>query len=499
MAGIPSRLPRTTENEGLAYTILSMIRGTVVAVGPWLFTMTALILISVVAANVMSRAALADFRGIIIYAFALSLIAAAPFVLVTSRVLSNAIDHNHRVEAQPVLVAGVVGAAATSAALSWAVGWGLFAVQSSTLFALMQASSLAGMMWVYLAVASAMHGYKGVSVTFVVGLTVATGATLLAVFGWNASTAEMVFAFNIGIAAISFGLSIRELRGTRCPNLDIMRGARDLALYTRRYAWISVGACLGAIAVWIDKWIIWAGPAGSELRSGLVHAPYYDSAAFLAYLTIIPSLARFVLTLDGEYIAAYRNYYNAIKQHATLEEIEHMGGALGRLTLELVEKIFTQQAAICAIVVLCAPLIIEASNLKYAQVPVLRLCTIAVLFQFAFIAATSLLIFFERHREFLFLQALFLVTNAAGTMVTVEIGPVSYGFGLLVASVISGIAAYAVLNNVVQHINYFTFVEGAVRMHMQERDNTKKKSCSPNADWPNEPRESVFPSSRSCV
>ncbi|MFV0368449.1 MAG: exopolysaccharide Pel transporter PelG [Hyphomicrobiaceae bacterium] len=489
MAGAPGKLPHSKGNENLTGTIISAGRGTVIAVGPWLFTMAALTLISVAASQTLSRAALADFRGIIIYAFALSLIAAAPVVLVTSRVLSDANFLGRRTAAQPVMIAGVLGSGLASAILAWFVGSVLFELQSAILLALMQCSSLSGIMWVYLAIASTMRDYKGISATFMVGLMIATGATLFAVFQWYASTAEMVFAFNIGLASIILSLALRELRCARCPNLDIATAIRELARYTRRYAWIASGAVLGAIAVWIDKWIIWAGPAGLELKSGLMHAPFYDSAAFLAYLTIIPSLARFVMALDGEYITAYRAYFSAIEGHATLDEIDRKGNALARLTSEIIESNFLQQAAICAVVVLTAPLIIEATNLQYAQVPVLRLCAIAVLFQFVFLVATSLLIFFERHREFFLLQVMFLVLSAACTMITVKIGPLSYGFGILIASVISGIVANAVLINVVRNINFYSFIESAVRMHVHERDSSGQQPSSPNADWPIQPTD----------
>lgn len=482
MAGAAARLPQSGASDDLAGTMLSFGRGAIVAVGPWLLIMASLVLISVFAGPSMSRADISDFRGTLIYAFAFSLVAAAPFVLVTSRILSDAIYSGERDAVQPLMIAGSLSAGVAAALLSLAVG-AFLGVRAEALLALVQAASLTGMMWVHLAIAGAMRDYRAISLIFVVGLVIATGATLVAAFAWRASSAGMVFAFNCGLAVVTLALGARELAGARAPDFRLLPALRSLAVALGRYRWIAAGAGLSAIAVWVDKWIIWAGPSGQQLKSGLVHAPLYDSAAFLAYLTIIPCLARFVMALDGEYLDAYRSYFHAIKTHATLDEIGRAGAALARRTTELIDGIFVQQAALCAIVVLLAPLIVEAAELQYAQVSILRLCTIAVLFQFLFLAASSLLIFFERHREFLFLQALFATLNAVCTFLTVEIGPLSYGFGFLVTSVVSGIAAHMVLTNVVRNIDYYTFIDGAVRMHERELHALRPQPSSQGSAW----------------
>lgn len=485
MAGAATRFPRSSASDDLAGTMLSFGRGAIVAVGPWLLIMAALVLISVFAAPSMSRAEISDFRATLIYAFTFSLVAAAPFVLVTSRILSDAIYSGERQAVQSLMIAGSLSAGVAAALLTLAVG-AFLGVRADSLLVLMQAAGLTGMMWVHLAIAGAMRDYRAISLVFIAGLTVATGVTLAAAIGWRASSAGMVLAFNCGLAVITLALGARELVGTRAAGFRLLPALRSLAAALVRYRWIAIGAGLSAIAVWVDKWVIWAGPSGQQLKSGLVHAPLYDSAAFLAYLTIIPCLARFVMALDGEYLDAYRSYFHAIKTHATLDEISRGGTALGRFTTELVEGIFVQQAALCAIVVLLAPLIVEAAELQYAQVSILRLCTIAVLFQFLFLAASSLLIFFERHREFLFLQAMFATLSAVTTFLTVEIGPLSYGFGLLVASVVSGITAHMVLTNVVRNIDYYTFIEGAVHMHERELHVQRPQPCSPDLAWSSE-------------
>lgn len=492
MAGAADRLMRRDAREDLTGAVLCYGRGAIVAVGPWLFTMVSLVIISVFVTPTTGRPVIADFRAILIYAFALSLLAAAPFVLVTNRLLGDAIHLDERARVQPLIMAGSLAAAISAAALAAAGGHFVLKVADLPLIALMQAAGLAGMIWMHLGTAAAMRDYAYITRIFVGGLAIATAATLAVAIGWRVSSVGMALAFNCGLAVIALGLAGRELRLVRSPQLMLLPSLKQLASAMRRYCWIAIGGGLSALAVWADKLVMWFGPHGQKLPSGLVHAPLYDSAAFLAYLTIIPVLARFVIALDGEYMHAYQAYFSSIREHATLEEIERRSAALGRLTLRLIEDNFIQQAAITAIVVLTAPLIIEATALQYSQVSILRLCAIGVLFQFLFIAASSLLLFFARHLEFFLLQALFAVTNAACTWATLAIGPESYGFGLLLAAVISGVAAYCILCRVVSQIDYFTFVGGAVTTHEAERDTLHKLPCATGTAWSTTPCRTVF-------
>ena len=81
---------------------------------------------------------------------------------------------------------------------------------------------------------------------------------------------------------------------------------------------MALAGLLGAIALWIDKWVMWRGAAGVDHELGLMHAPIYDSAIFSAHLTIIPALALFVVYFETTFYANYRSYYAAIREHATL-------------------------------------------------------------------------------------------------------------------------------------------------------------------------------------
>ena len=242
------------------------------------------------------------------------------------------------------------------------------------------------------------------------------------------------------------------------PALDIQEPVRALCRGIANFWRLALGGFIAAVAIWIDKWVVWLGPSGITDETGLIHAPLYDSAMFTAYLVIIPALSLFMTHVETAFFEKYRRYYEAIRTHATLSEIERNARSLEQVTVHGLTQIILIQAAICFIVVLGAPSIVEVTGLNYQQVGILRLGALGALFQFVFLAATSLLLFFERHVHFLYLQALFLILQGVLTAVTVWVGNKYYGLANLVACVFCGLLAMGLLVHTLRNLTYITFI-----------------------------------------
>ena len=202
---------------------------------------------------------------------------------------------------------------------------------------------------------------------------------------------------------------------------------------------------------------MWTGPAGTRHELGFVHAPLYDSAIFTAQLTIIPALALFVTQVETLFYSCYRSYYAAIRDHCTLGQIEARAQSLKRTTFASLGQITLVQTALCLLVVLGTPRIVEISGLFFQQVGVLRLGALGALFQFVFFAATSLLLFFDRHMRFLTLQAVFLILQGSFAIATLDLGVAYYGLGYLGACVISAALALVVLERTIEELTFITF------------------------------------------
>jgi uncharacterized membrane protein len=312
-------------------------------------------------------------------------------------------------------------------------------------------------MWVALAFVTALRDHGTVSQAFFAGLAIALAGSLAAALASGRPEA-MALAMLVGLACIVVRLLCHLLARLPAPTGALGAELRALLGELGRRRALAVAGLAAAMAVWVDKWVAWAGPEGRMIAPGLAHAPLYDSAVFTASLGMIPGLVLFLTHLEGPFHRRYRAYFGAIEGHATLERIEAIALRLQHETLAALARIVATQAGIAAIVVLAAPAVVALAGLQYQQIAVLRLAAVGVVFHLLFVAATSLLLYFDRQRAFASLQVLFLVLVAGLTALSMWLGRPYHGAGYLLAALISGLAAFAALEHALRNLTLFTFV-----------------------------------------
>jgi polysaccharide biosynthesis protein PelG len=456
MAGIGFALQKLREQETISAVASSSLHAAVIAAGPWLFTVLSLITITAAAEPVAGHNVLASFRALVIYAFSISLVLAAPVTIVATRIVADDLWAH-----QTSNVRALFFCASALSALLVAVGVAALAaalpVPGPFAIALYVATAIVAMLWVALAFAGAIKDYKGITGAFAAGLVVATVLSCAAaLMGFDA--AGMAYGFTTGLAVTLFGLILRICAAF--PGETALLGAElhRLILGFRTYGYLAVGAFFGAAGVWADKWVFWLSPEQQTVQGGLIHAPLYDSAMFIASLVMIPSLAQFVMSLETDFFDRYQKYYGTIRDHGTFEQIEDARVKLADVSLEKLALITAAHLALAVVLILAAPAIVDVLNLQFRQIAILRFGSFGSVFQFIFIAAASIVIFFDRRRMYCGLQFVFFLLSFALSALTVHLGEDFYGVGYFVAAVVASLVALIVAEHTFHTLNYLTFI-----------------------------------------
>ena len=456
MAGVGFQLRRLARQDTISSMVAAAGHAAVIAAGPWLFTIFALATITFVAEQIAGRAVLANFRAIIIYAFATSLVMAAPVTIVATRLVGDALWLRRPEDVRGLLLGSYVVALPPILAGVLAEVL-LLGLESDTAMALAGASMLVALIWVALAFCGAVRDYRGVTLSFLIGLTIALAATVgVSIAGFSA--VGMAWAFTSGLTATLFGLTSRVFATFPHAPGDLAASLRSIAAGSKTYRRLMVGSLLGTAGVWADKVVFWLSLEGSRLENGLLHAPAYDSTMFIASLVIVPALSSFLLSLETGFFDRYQQYFSTVANHGTLGQIEAARVRLQRYTLEHLTLITVSLAGLAAIVILTAPIIIDALGLQFRQIAILRYGALGSVFHFVFIAATSVLLFFDRRRRYLILQVLFLVLNGGFAMLSLRLGEDFYGTGYFAACLIAAAFAYRMAETTFGRLNFLTFL-----------------------------------------
>ncbi len=454
MAGVGFVLRTLTAREDLAGLGQAYLHASVSTSGGWLFTILALSIIAVLGPYFAAYDDLMTFRLIVGYNFAFSLILTGPLTMVLTRYLSDQI-FVRTVEGVPGMVIGGL-AMALGVSAPFVLPFYLWYVDLSPAarIAACIGYALVAAIWVLSVFLSTLKVYAAVTHAFGIGMAIAIGAAFLA--GPDAGAGGMLAGFNVGLAYIVVVLVARVFAEFPFP---VERPFAFLPYFRRHWA-LAVGGGVYYLGIWIDKWLMWFAPERLVIPAGLVSYPDYDSALFLACLSIIPSMAVFVVNIETRFFEKYHRFFRDVAAHATLDRIRENQRALVHAALLGSRQLVLPQVVLSLLLVLLAPSLFTVFGIPYGQIAMFRIATLGALFQLFFLLLTIVLSYLDQNRVVAALHTVFIVTNLAGTLACLNLGFAYYGYGYFLASVVSFVAACVVTVRRFDELAYHTFVTG---------------------------------------
>ncbi len=312
--------------------------------------------------------------------------------------------------------------------------------------------TLISSVWVASIYVSALKFYSGITYSFLFGMLCSVGITIG--LGDTYGATGMILGFGSGFAIILaaiLALVFAEYPKT-CKNLF------KVLEYFPRYWDLALGAFFLAVAMWVDKWIMWFAPQAEMTVLGLPRYPAYDSAMFFAYLTIFPSMAAFLLSQETLFFEAYLRFYNAVAGHKPFRKLVEQHSNLVSTLWDIVRALMVLQLFIGGVVAFVAPKLFQMFGISLVGVGMFRFGVMGVAFQ---VLATFLGVFiayFDHRPGVLLVNTFFLVANVSLSVATLYFGFSSYGYGFFLASLLTFAVASVVLERYVRNLPYHTFI-----------------------------------------
>jgi polysaccharide biosynthesis protein PelG len=459
MAGIGFALRRLAQRGSLSAVVQGYGHAAFVTAGPWLFTVLCIGALQMVSRDVLARADVARFVVIGIYDFSFSLVLSGPIVLVLTRHLADSLFVEEPEKAPGMLAGGLV--------LLWTVQmivglpFAVFVLDLSIPERILFLASflLIGGIWLACVFLSVLKSFEAISFAFALGMLIAflAGAYLLDPFG----AAGALTGFTLGLLVILYALLGRILAEFPYPAVEPFAFLRAFP----RYWELACAGFLYNAAIWVDKWIMWLSPGGIEVAKGLRVHPAYDGSMFLAYLTILPALVLFLVSVETRFFERYVAFYRDVQNHATLRQIQADHRAILAVLAGGFRNLAVTQGVICYLAVLVAPGLIGLAKGGLELVPVFRFGVLGALFHTLLLFTLVLISYFDLRRLLLWTTLLFFVLNAGLTVAFVPFGPAFAGYGYFIASLVSLVAAYGALAWCLKRLPYLTFIANNPGLH----------------------------------
>lgn len=471
MAGIGFALKRLGDQESLASKSVAAGHAILVSSGPWVVIMAGIAVFSALATPFLGDQQTRTFNVLVIYGFALSLLTTAPIALEATLRVSRIIYRREFEKVQSIYIGALAVAAAVSLILGGVVYFFIIRLDPALAVAALVCLLQVTLLWVAMAFVAAVRQYPVVTLAFAVGLSAALVlGTAAAAFGHDSAGALLGFSTGLSIAfCILNFLILRNFPGPLPPLTAIFSRIRHARLYSMTFILAGISS---ALAVWIDKLIVWQSDEAVSLGTGLFYAPRYDTAIFFAYLAIVPVMSLVVVWLESGFFDAYRHYRDIVHSGGTLRQIEDQRRTLMKETIDAVSSAFRVQLTVSVCLALASPWLASVAGFPFDALPVLRLALIGAAFHLLFQTSCGVILFVQYGRAYLWLQVSFLILNGTLTALML-INPDFLGLGYLFAAMFSGVLAYAAMLRMLKDLNRLTFVVSNPSIKTRpERDNS---------------------------
>ncbi len=454
MAGIGFELRKLLKKDTLSGLLQAYAFAGVIGSGPWVLSILGILIIGLLStAVVVPSVLITQFQTSVTYLIASSLILTGGLQLAFTRYVSDRLFEKRDAFVMPnlngLLMIVMFGASVIGVPCLFLLFSGLSPLYRILMLA---AFVLLCAIWVVTIFLSGMKRYKEIVGLFALGYGVTVVvALLLRPFGLEG----LLGGFVVGHCVLFGGMWLLvalDFRSQQIIDFDFCRREKI-------YPSLLVIGLFYNLGVWIDKFMFWFFPDTSDAVIGALRASIiYDLPVFLAYLSIIPGMAVFMVRIETNFVEYYDKFYNAVRNGGSLGYIEDMRNEMVysvKLGLAEIGKIQTLAVLITYV---AGPSLLEALGISELYLPLLYIQVIGAGLQVVLLSVLNVFFYLDQQRIILILCLEFFILNVALTALTLWQGAAFYGYGFALSVLITLATALALLDRKLDRLEYETFM-----------------------------------------
>lgn len=455
MAGIGFELQKILRRNTLASSIQAFLYGSLIASGPMLLTILMVAMIGWLARGLLTDGPLHLFTVVVTYTFAFSLILTGPIQLLLTRFIADkdfARDYDALFPGFITASSLVVFLALVLSSLFYLTMEIYVPLKNPTLFRILGVVLFVGqcLIWQLMAFVSTSKEYNRVFLAYLVGAIIGIVAAFwgLQHLGLNGTLA----AYGAGqwiTLAILFLVVGRGYRKRRWWYSGFFRTFVE-------YPSIALNGLFLNLAIWIDKILFWAYLGRSAGASYLYSFNYYDVPNFLGLMTLIPGMAYFLIAAETTFYEDFRSFIQSVLKEPMLRIEDRKRAMLMSLRSGLKGMARIQGITALLVVIFASPILV-AIGYQGVSIHLLRIMTLAAFLHIMNMTLNIFYLYFELRKEATLQSLFYFLTNASFTLLSIWMGPRFYGYGFLLAAVLTYGLFYPRLVKQVQRIDYLIF------------------------------------------
>lgn len=454
MAGIGFELRKILKRDSYVSLVQAYLYAGVISSGPWILSIVGLQLIGLLSlAASTSERFIGHFHTTITYAIVASMLLTSVLQQSFTRYAADRL-YEHKVD---TIVPNFFGAILLVTVVSGVVGftalWWWFPGQTLFYRALLLATFVVlGDIWIATIFLSGVREYKAIVAMFAIGY----GTSVVAALAMREMGLEgLLFGYLLGQGILLMGMVGVALRNYPSP----MFLQWDFLHAKRMYPSLIFIGLFYNIGMWADKLIFWYYPETSQVAIGPIRGSLiYDVPVTLAWLTIIPGMAVFLVRVETDFVERCQAFYDGIVKGAPLAWIENKKNDMVKEVRHALIEIVQVQGIAVLVTFAAGSWLLSRLAVSDLYGPLLYIDVVAAALQVLFLGIMTVFFYLDKRRILLWLTGLFGASNVIGTLVTLRLGLPYYGYGLALSLLFVVTVGLFLLDRALTRLEYETFM-----------------------------------------
>jgi len=455
MAGIGFELKKLLKDESWFGLFKTYFYAGALSSGPWVLSIVGILLVGIIGITVKQSAStwINEYLVSVTWLMSLSLVLSSLYQLVFIRFMADQIY----LKKHEIILPNFLSVLALSTFINGLIGvilWLVFFRELDYVYTSLMFVNFVLLcnIWLVVIFVAGMRRYKTIlKVFFIAYVCIVSLSLLLSSFGING----FLFSFLLGHSILFFLLFVmivQEFDAKKLFQFDFFQ-RKNIYLIL-----IPIGIFYN-LGVWIDKWIFWFSPSTSDSVNGVLRASIiYDMPIFIAYISIIPGMASFLLRIETDFVDKYKSYYTAVNGSSTLAEIKYQRDNMIQSIYFAYLEIIKVQGVTLVLFILMAKDIFKWLDLSPLYLPIFYLDLLSTAILVLFLATLNLFFYFNLLKQAFWLTLGLFVLNALFSMMSIYLGVAFYGYGFVLSVTISSLMGMYVLSGEVDRLEYLTFM-----------------------------------------
>ncbi|MDQ6420724.1 exopolysaccharide Pel transporter PelG [Paenibacillus sp. LHD-117] len=317
--------------------------------------------------------------------------------------------------------------------------------------------------WIQSVYLSALKDYMRIVRSYIIGVAIAllSGWLLFQYTELQPTTAALA-GIDIGFLVIVM-LSFHHFRHM-FPKADAKRFFEYMS-YFKKYRSLFFAGSFVYSGVYLHNFVYWLGPRGVEVAERYLVMPFYDLPVFYAFLSVMPTLVTFVVSVETSFYVKLRLYYLNILNNGTIQDIQAAKKTMQKTLVREISFMMEVQLLFTVLAIALGIKFLPMIGFTMAQLEVFYMLALGYFLFIILFVLVHILMYFDDRKGVVAIGGLFVVLNIGLSYWMMNLG--YDGLGMFMASFISLAAVIARLLYVLRNIDYYTFC--AQPIHVKEQ------------------------------